>query len=90
MKTWFIYEVTNWLGITERISIWVNNDDEAKEKLEKELKHPPKGLKYIGNSCYYPREDVGRKCFYGMSAVDIGIAYGLGDMFIGLKYAKNN
>lgn len=88
MKTWFIYEITNWLGITERISVWANNNYEAKEKLEKELKYPPKELKYIGNSCYNPREDVGRKCFYGMSAVDIWIAYGLGNMLIDLKYAK--
>lgn len=85
MKTWFIYEVTNWLGITERISVWANNEDEAKEKLEKGLEYPPKELKYIGNSCYNLREDVGRKCFCGMSAVDIWIAYGLGNMFIGLK-----
>lgn len=88
MKTWFIYEITNWLGNTERISVWANNNYEAKEKLEKELKYPPKELKYIGNSCYNPREDVGRKCFYGMSAVDIGIAYGLGNMLINLKYTK--
>ena len=75
MKAWFIYEVTNWLGITERISVWTNNTDEAREKLKKGLKYSPKKLKYVGNTCHNSRENVGRTCTYGMSAVDICIAF---------------
>lgn len=77
MKTWFIYLING-----KRIGTWANNTEKAKENLIKIYGNVE--MKYIGNTCYNPKEKIDKFTHKGMSAVDIMMAYRLDKMFTGI------
>lgn len=78
MKTWFVFLING-----EKIGVWANNDNEARQKMIKHYGDIP--MEFIGIDMPLLRVKSDHVIYDGMSAVDIMIATGLTDLFAGMR-----
>ena len=81
MKTWFIFDVTNYLGFTKRIAVWANNKNEALVKLYGSQEYHPMEIKFVGIDFFGELEKVEEFSLSGMTLVDMIIESGTLNLF---------
>jgi len=48
MKTWFVFIITNYFGLSTKIKVWANNTEEVLKIINEKIDYQPEKIEYVG------------------------------------------